>query len=115
MTTILSNEEVYIEMMDISRKMNELYKENRLSERNELVPKWRELYRIYDFGFSIKEKVQTIAWRRTTWNEEAIIIEHTKDNYFLIRNEKGWVVYVPGFQIRKIKEQEPEPMQLTLF
>lgn len=110
----MKNDDIYKEMMEVSKRMDELDKQNRLVERNELVPRWRELYRMYDFGFTINEKVETLAWRRTKWSE-AKIIEHTEDNYFLVRNDKGWEMYVSGILIRKFKNQITAPIQLTLF
>jgi len=110
----MKNDEIYKEMMEVGQRIDELFKNDRWDERNELVPRWRELYRMCDFGFSINETVETLAWRRVKWSE-AKIVEHTEDNYFLVRNDKGWEVYVPGTLIRKVKSQKAEPMQLSLF
>ncbi|PIJ98189.1 hypothetical protein [Lysinibacillus sphaericus] len=110
----MRNDEIYVEMLNVSNRINELYKQNNLKERNELVPKLRELYKMYDFGFSVREIVETIAWRNK-WSE-AKILEHRDDNYFLIRNDKGWEVYVPGTLIRKLESKESAaPTQLYLF
>ncbi len=110
----MKNDEIYKEMTEIGQRIDELFKKNRWDERNELVPRWRELYRMYDFGFSKNETIETLAWRRNSWSE-AKIIEHRDDNYFLVRNDKGWEVYVPGNLIRKFKSQKAAPMQLSLF
>ncbi|MDD1505311.1 hypothetical protein PVA17_21560 [Lysinibacillus sp. CNPSo 3705] len=69
---------------------------------------------MYDFGLSTNEIVETFAW----WNKwtKAKIIEHRDDNYYLIRNERGWEVYVPGTLIRKpISTNEERLEQLSLF
>jgi len=51
-------------MLEIGQRIDELFKQDRLDERNELVPRWRQLYRMCDFRFSINETVDTLAWRR---------------------------------------------------
>ncbi|MGC7931426.1 MULTISPECIES: hypothetical protein [Lysinibacillus] len=110
----MKNSEIYMEMVETSQRINELFKQNKLKERNKLVPRWRELYRMYDFGFSVNETVETLAWRNS-WSE-AKIVEHRDDNYFLIRNMKGWEVYVPGTLIRKpIIVEHKHIEQLSLF
>jgi len=65
----MKNDEIYKEMMEISQRMDALFKNNRWDERNELVPRRRELYKMYDFGFSINETVETLAWRRVKWSK----------------------------------------------
>lgn len=99
MNNIMTNEDIFKEMKDIGEKIDTLFKQNKLKERNKLVPRCRELYRSYNFGFKTKDEVETIAW----WNKwtNAKIVEHREDNYFLVQNEKGWEVYVPGTLLRK--------------
>lgn len=94
----------------ISQKMNEYLKQGLLKERNALTPLYRAAYRSHDFGFKKGQEVETIAWHNRWHN--AKIVKHIQDeNYFRIKNEKGWEIIVPGMLIRK---RESSPAQTTL-
>lgn len=116
--TEMANEEIYAEKQAVGNEINRLFKENRLQERNALVPRWRELSRAYDWGFSVRETVETIAWANR-W-QVAVITEHdTCENTFYVRNDKGWEIGVPGSLLRKIGIVEEkvgdQHEQLALF
>lgn len=100
----MTNEEIYLEMTAIGKRMDKLFNEKRLDERNELVSKWRELYLSYNFGFSAVEEIETITWGRN-WTRARIIKHYKDENRFLIRNDKGWEVIVSGLLLRKVREQ----------
>ncbi|MEG0470760.1 MAG: hypothetical protein RR588_00340 [Solibacillus sp.] len=119
----MANEEIYVELQAVGIEMDRLQKENRWHERNELVPRYRELRRAYDWGYKVHERVETIAWQNR-W-QEAVITEHNDvDALFYVRNDKGWEVGIDGQFIRKIEKVEvkvlpPDPVeqfeQLDLF
>lgn len=109
----MKNEEIYKNLKEIRIRMKDLLQQKKFKERNALVPSFTKLYKMYDFGFSVGETVQTIAWHNR-WSE-AKIKEHREDNSFLVRNEKGWETYVPGFLIKKIDDNHTALEQLTLF
>lgn len=116
--TEMANEEIYAEMQVVSNEMDRLFKNNLLHERNVLVPRWRELSRAYDWGFSVLESVETIAWANR-WQVAVIIEYNNVTNTFYVRNDKGWIVGVPGSLIRRIRTSEEkvgnQHEQLSLF
>lgn len=110
---MMKNDEIYKEIIEIRKRMADFERQKKFDERNALVATFRKLYQMYDFGFSVGETVHTIAWQNR-WRE-AKIMEHREDNSFLVRNELGWEIYVPGFQIRKLDNIKIEWEQLSLF
>ncbi|MGA4519255.1 hypothetical protein ACPA0F_18515 [Solibacillus silvestris] len=105
----MTNEEIWTELSSVSERMHELERHKNWHERNLLVPRYRELYRLYDFKLAVGEKIQTYAWQKRLM--DATITEKTEDNFFAIRNDLGWEVIVPGTLIKKTGNIE----QLCLF
>lgn len=96
----MANKELSEELAAVSKRITDLGKQRKWTERNLLVPHYRKLYQQHDFGFAVGEEVWTPVWQpRTT---KAKIIEHTADNYFCLRNELGWEILVPGNLIKKL-------------
>lgn len=106
----MTNEEIFEEMTSISKRMKELEKVRNYQERNELIPRWKELHAAYDFGFSVGEKIETKAWGHL---QEAKIIQ-VEGTQFHIRNDKGWEVITSGFTLRKISNG-PVVKQIDMF
>ena len=106
----MTNEEIYTKMMSVGETMDQLFKENRLAERNALVPRWRALYQAYDWGFT--EGQDLFIWRGKRL-APGKLIECLPENQFLVRFETGGEMIVPGFLLKHEGPKEPE--QISLF
>lgn len=111
----MTNEEIYVEMQEVSKVMSEFYRVNNLKDRNALVPRYRELSRAYDWGFKVRDHIETIAWQNR-WMKAKIIEHDAGENMYYVRNDKGWEIGVQGNLIRKIEKVEvkilpPDPAE----
>ncbi len=100
-----------IELEMIDKEMTKHERDGNMNARNELVPKYQEIYRKCDFGFLPGDLVSCpIESKRKTYTVNKI----TKDNRFLIANVDNPVdkLFVPG---TVLEEYETEPEQLKLF
>ena len=97
-------------MISVGKIMDGLFKENRLAERNALVPRWRELYQSYDWGLIEGQEVFIQRGNRLVSGE---LLECLPENYFLVRFETGGEMVVSGFSLKHEAPREPE--QLSLF
>ena len=115
MIDLLSNEEKIARYKELSRRSDELFKQNNLAERNKLCEPIRQLYKEIDWGFKVGEKV---LLRESGRKMPAKIIAHTEDNYFDVRKDSGGDIIVPAQLLVKIVEDEPaqiEQLELKLF
>lgn len=110
----MTNEELYTEMMRIGKLTNELLKQNRYAERNELVKRYRELKALYKFPFAVGDEVNVSTCKRP--HRIKNIESHDR---FLIEDTNGWEKIVCGTMLTKIikdnSEQKTDDMQLNLF
>lgn len=98
--TDMTNEEVFEEMQKVGKMMSDFEAANNMEARNALVPRYRELRRAYDWGFEIGQSLESNAWQKR-WQEVKIVAHDDVDNLYLIKNDKGWEVWVDGMSLRQ--------------
>lgn len=94
------------EYKELVQQMRALADEDRLNERNALLPRIKELQEQIDWGFQKREVVE----RRTGRGWEEDVILDIEDNQYRFRT-----VILPPQMIRKKQAKQEKPEQLTLF
>lgn len=102
----MTNDEVFVEIQNLSKHINKLHKEKNWEERNKLTPIYRRLVKSYVFPFTVGQEVLFN-------NKPHVIQEHLKDdNRFVVKNTNGTPTVVCGTMLSEIIDAE---IQLNLF
>lgn len=112
----MTNEEIYEEMQRIGALIDKLHKQKKMSERNKLCPRYRELKASYKFPFVIGDDVYVSIYKKRSHKIKSHV---ESDNHFVVVDDNGWLTEVCGTMLTKIDkdvvDQEEQIEQLSLF